>query len=99
VVGDGLDAATDIGPMVDAQQQAKVLAYVDVAVGEGARVAYQGTIPTDERLKGGFWVPPTVLVDVEPWMRVAQEEIFGPVASIMVFDTDDEAVEIANGTA
>ncbi|TCO60510.1 aldehyde dehydrogenase family protein [Actinocrispum wychmicini] len=99
VVGDGLDAATDIGPMVDAKQQAKVLAYIDAGVDEGAKIAFQGTTPLDDRLKGGFWVPPTVLVDVEPWMRVAQEEIFGPVASIMVFSSDDEAVEIANGTA
>jgi acyl-CoA reductase-like NAD-dependent aldehyde dehydrogenase len=99
VVGDGLDPATDIGPMVDASQQAKVLAHIDSAVEEGAKIATQGELPTDPRLRNGFWVAPTVLVDVTPRMRVAQEEIFGPVASIMVFDTDDEAVEIANGTS
>jgi len=99
VVGDGLDAATDIGAMVDARQQQKVLAYVESAMSEGAKIATQGTLPTDERLRDGFWVAPTVLVDVTPQMRVAQEEIFGPVASIMVFDTDDEAIEIANGTS
>lgn len=99
VVGDGLDPATDIGAMVDASQQKRVLGYIETAVAEGAKIAYQGTVPQDDRLRGGFWVPPTVLVGVEPHHTVAQEEVFGPVASLMVFDTDDEAVEIANGTA
>ncbi|MET7991094.1 aldehyde dehydrogenase family protein [Amycolatopsis sp. NPDC005232] len=98
-VGDGLDAATDIGAMVDARQQQKVLAYVDTAVAEGAKIAYQGETPVDARLAGGFWVPPTVLTGVQPDHTVAQEEIFGPVASILVYDTDEEAVRIANGTA
>ncbi|MFC0439999.1 aldehyde dehydrogenase [Kutzneria buriramensis] len=98
-VGDGLDPDTDIGAMVDARQQQKVLAYIDTAVGEGAKIAYQGEAPTEERLRDGFWVPPTVLVDVQPHHTVAQEEIFGPVASLMVFDTDDEAVAVANGTS
>ncbi|UOZ03470.1 aldehyde dehydrogenase [Amycolatopsis sp. WQ 127309] len=99
VVGDGLDARTDIGAMVDRKQQEKVLAYIDTAVAEGAKIAFQGETPEDERLKGGYWVPPTVLVDVQPHHTVAQEELFGPVASIMVFDTDEEAVRIANGTS
>jgi acyl-CoA reductase-like NAD-dependent aldehyde dehydrogenase len=98
-VGDGLDADTDIGAMVDAKQQRKVLGYIDTAVGEGAKIAFQGEIPSDARLRDGFWVPPTVLVDVRPHHTVAQEEIFGPVASLLVFDTDDEAVAVANGTA
>ncbi|MFC0541554.1 aldehyde dehydrogenase family protein [Kutzneria chonburiensis] len=98
-IGDGLDPDSDIGAMVDAKQQQKVLGYVDTAVDEGAKIAYQGSAPTDDRLRNGFWAPPTVLVDVLPHHTVAQEEIFGPVASIMVFDTDDEAVAIANGTS
>jgi acyl-CoA reductase-like NAD-dependent aldehyde dehydrogenase len=99
VVGDGLDSATDIGAMVDANQQAKVLAYLESGLQQGARIAAQGKLPDDPRLGGGFWVPPTVLVDVTSDMTVAQEEIFGPIASIIRFDTEDEAVEIANGTA
>ncbi|MFD1046471.1 aldehyde dehydrogenase family protein, partial [Kibdelosporangium lantanae] len=94
-VGDGLDPDTDIGAMVDAKQQQKVLGYINTAVEEGAKVVFQGDVPAGD----GFWVPPTVLVDVQPHHTVAQEEIFGPVASLMVFDTDDEAVAIANGTS
>jgi acyl-CoA reductase-like NAD-dependent aldehyde dehydrogenase len=99
VVGDGLDPDTDIGPMVDATQQAKVLAHIETALAEGAKIATQGSVPDRADLRAGYWVPPTVLTEVTPTMRVAQEEIFGPVAAIMVFDTEDEAVEIANGTA
>jgi len=99
VVGDGLDPATDIGAMVDARQQAKVLGYLDSGLREGARIAAQGRVPEDPRLRGGFWVPPTVLADVTPDMTVAQEEIFGPVACVLRFDSEDEAVAIANGTA
>lgn len=98
VVGDGLDAATDIGPMVDARQRDRVLEYLDIAVREGARIVMQGKLPTDERLRDGFWVAPTVLAGVTPQMTVAQEEIFGPVACIMKFSDEAEAVSIANGT-
>lgn len=98
VVGDGLDDATDIGPMVDRRQQERVLSYIDVGVEEGARIVARGEVPADERLSGGFFVAPTVFADVRPDMRIAQEEIFGPVACFMRFSTEDEAVEIANGT-
>jgi acyl-CoA reductase-like NAD-dependent aldehyde dehydrogenase len=98
-VGDGLDPETDIGAMVDAKQQQKVLNHIDTAVEEGAEVAFRGDVPTCECHRDGFWVPPTVLVGVRPHHTVAQEEIFGPVASLMVFDADDEAVAIANGTS
>ena len=99
VVGDALDGATDIGAMVDLAHQQKVLAYLQTALDEGAEIVAQGTVPTDPRLADGYWVPPTVLTGVEPHMTVGQEEIFGPIACLMVFDTDDEAIEIANGTA
>ena len=99
VVGDGLDPDTDIGPMVDAAQQAKVLGHIETALAEGATIATQGTVPDRADLRAGHWVPPTVLIEVTPTMRVAQEEVFGPVAAIMAFDTEDEAVRIANGTA
>ncbi|WP_439632057.1 aldehyde dehydrogenase family protein [Shinella sp.] len=98
VVGDGLDAATDIGAMVDAKQRDKVLSYLDIAIKEGARVVTQGKLPTDERLKNGYWVAPTVLADVTPDMTSAREEIFGPIASVMRFSTEDEAIRIANAT-
>ncbi|WP_052409865.1 aldehyde dehydrogenase family protein [Paraburkholderia oxyphila] len=99
VVGNGLDAKTDIGPMVDARQRDRVMGYIDIALREGARLVTQGKLPDDEQYKDGYWVPPTVLADVTPTMTVAQEEIFGPVACLMRFKTEEEAVEIANGTA
>ncbi|MDL9978780.1 aldehyde dehydrogenase family protein [Microbacterium sp. ASV49] len=98
-VGDGLDPATDIGAMVDARQQARVLGYLQTALDEGATVAAQGSIPDEPELAGGYWVPPTVLVGVTPDSTFGQEEVFGPIAGIMRFSTDDEAIEIANGTA
>ncbi|MBB5162335.1 aldehyde dehydrogenase [Mycobacterium sp. AZCC_0083] len=99
VVGDGLDARTDIGPMVDAKQRDRVLGYLQTAIDEGARIVGRGVIPMDPAFAGGYWVPPTVLADVTPDSTVGQEEIFGPIALIMRFSTLDEAVEIANGTA
>jgi len=98
VVGDGLDAKTDIGPMVDARQRDKVQEYLQIALREGARLVTQGVLPTEERLRNGFWVAPTVLADITPQMTVAQEEVFGPIASVMRFTEEDEAIEIANGT-
>ncbi len=98
VVGDGLDSATDIGPMVDARQRDRVLAYLDTALAEGARIAAQGTIPDDPALAGGYWVAPTVLVDVTPDSTFGQEEVFGPIAGIMRFTDEDEAIRIANDT-
>jgi acyl-CoA reductase-like NAD-dependent aldehyde dehydrogenase len=99
VVGDGLDAATDIGPMVDAAQRDKVLAYLQTGLDEGARLVAQGSLPVAERLKDGYWVAPAVLADVTPDMTLAQEEIFGPIACVMRFGTEEEAIEICNGTA
>ncbi|ORA53120.1 aldehyde dehydrogenase [Mycolicibacterium chubuense] len=99
VVGDGLDPRTDIGPLVDAVQRDRVLAYLRTAFDEGARLVGQGNVPTDPRLANGYWVPPTVLADVTPDSTVGQEEIFGPIALIMRYSTLDEAVEIANGTS
>ncbi len=98
VAGDPLDPATDIGPMVDARQRDKVLDYLRIGLDEGATLVTQGTLPDDERLRDGFWVAPTVLADVTPRMRIAQEEIFGPIACLIRVADDDEAVEVANGT-
>jgi acyl-CoA reductase-like NAD-dependent aldehyde dehydrogenase len=99
VVGDPLHADTDIGPLVDERQQHKVENYVDIGVGEGAKLLYRGALPDSAELSGGFYVAPAVFGDVTAAMTVAQEEIFGPVVCLMRFDTDDEAVEVANGTS
>lgn len=96
-VGAGNDPATHVGPVVSKTQQSKVLDYIEIGKNEGARVIAEAPLPTDPRLANGFFVPPTLLADVTPNMRVAQEEIFGPVVTITVFDTEDEAVEIVNG--
>jgi acyl-CoA reductase-like NAD-dependent aldehyde dehydrogenase len=97
-VGDGLDPETHIGPMVDERQRDRVMGYIEHGVAEGAEIAFQGELPDDPRLAAGFFVPPTVFTAVDPGMRIAQEEIFGPVACVMRFAGDDEAVAIANGT-
>jgi len=94
-VGDPLDPETYMGPIVSEEQFDKVLGYIDVGKGEGAKlVAGGGRI--GER---GFFVQPTIFADVDNRMRIAQEEIFGPVASVIPIDGVDEAVRVANDTA
>ena len=97
-VGDGADPATDVGPLVTRAQQQQVLDYLKIGVAEGATIAAQAPLPNDPRLAAGFFVAPTVLTDVVPRMRVATEEIFGPVVTLIRFTDEDEAVRIANGT-
>ena len=97
-MGDGADPATEVGPLVTAAQQKRVLDYLDIGVAEGARIAAQAPLPSDPRLANGFYVPPILLTDVSPDMRVATEEIFGPVVTLIPFSDEDEAVRIANGT-
>jgi acyl-CoA reductase-like NAD-dependent aldehyde dehydrogenase len=98
VVGHGADPRTHVGPLVTKAQQQRVLGYLEIARQEGARVAAQAGLPTDPELANGFFVPPTLLVDVTPLMRIAREEIFGPVVSVIPFDDEAEAITIANGT-
>jgi acyl-CoA reductase-like NAD-dependent aldehyde dehydrogenase len=97
-VGDGADPATHVGPLVSAVQQRKVLDYIDLGVAEGARIVSQAPLPTDPGLAGGYFVAPTLFADVTPTMRIATEEIFGPVVVVIPFDDEEEAVQIANGT-
>ncbi|MEO9181721.1 MAG: aldehyde dehydrogenase family protein [Acidimicrobiales bacterium] len=96
VVGDPLDSATDIGPMVDAKQQERVQHFVDLGVEEGATLLFQGNVPDDAQFSEGYFIAPCIFGDVTTKMALAQDEIFGPVASLMRFGSDDEAVEIAN---
>jgi acyl-CoA reductase-like NAD-dependent aldehyde dehydrogenase len=97
-VGDGADPRTHVGPLVSAAQRRKVLEYIHIGVAEGARIVSQAPLPTDPALAGGYFVAPTLFADVTPGMRVATEEIFGPVVVVIPFDDEDEAVQIANGT-
>jgi len=94
-VGDGLAGPTDQGPLIDARALAKVEAHVADAVDQGARIASGGR----RHALGGNFYEPTVLLDVTPGMRVAREETFGPVAPLIRFTDEAEAVRMANDTA
>jgi aldehyde dehydrogenase (NAD+) len=96
-VGDPRDPATRLGPIISERQLAKVLEYVDIGRNEGASVATGGKRLGDE-LANGFFVEPTVLTNVDNAMRVAQEEIFGPVLSVIGFEDGEEALRLANDT-
>jgi len=95
-LGDPLDPATTMGPLVNRHQQSSVLSYVNVARKEGATLALGGSIP--KGFEHGAYVEPTLFTGVSNQMRIAREEVFGPLAVIMPFKTLDEAVEIANDT-
>ena len=96
VVGDPLEVGTDIGPLVDAKQHQRVQHFVALGIEEGATLLFKGIVPDDAQFSEGYFVAPYIFGDVTAKMSIAQEEIFGPVASLMRFDTDDEAVDIAN---
>ena len=83
-----------MGPLISARQLQRVKGYVDIGIEEGARLLAGGNIRTD--MGGGFFIEPTCFVDVKPDMRIAQEEIFGPVLVVIPFEDDDDAVRIAN---
>ncbi|GAA3204688.1 aldehyde dehydrogenase [Actinocorallia longicatena] len=93
-VGDPHDPATVVGPLVAERQRTRVEGYIALATGAGARIAAGGGRPAD--LPRGWYVEPTILADVDNGMRVAREEIFGPVLCLIPYDSDDEAVRIAN---
>ena len=86
----------DMGPIITERQLRTVEDYVEIGRREGARVVTGGARPTDARLSGGYFYEPTLLDGVDPSMRVAQEEIFGPVLAIIPFDSLDDAADIAN---
>lgn len=94
-VGDPADPATAIGPMVRAGQQERVQSYIELGIKEGARLVSGGTgVP--EGLEGGCYVKPTLFADVDNSMRIAQEEIFGPVLVVIPYGDEEEAIRIAN---
>jgi acyl-CoA reductase-like NAD-dependent aldehyde dehydrogenase len=86
-----------MGPSVSEGQRSTVLDYVEIGRQEGARLACGGHALTDGRHAKGFFLEPTIFADVHPSMRIAQEEIFGPVVSVMPCQSFDEAVAIGNG--
>ncbi len=95
--GDPFDDTTRLGPLVSALQRDRVRSYIDRGVAEGAKLLTGGSAPPDG-LDRGFFVRPTVFSSVTSGMTIAQEEIFGPVLAILPYDSEDDAVEIANDT-
>jgi acyl-CoA reductase-like NAD-dependent aldehyde dehydrogenase len=95
-IGPPLEEATEIGPMISADQRQTSLDYLEIGIKEGARLVTGGEIPEDAG--DGFYFRPAVLADVDNSWRVAREEIFGPVACLIPFDTEEEAIRIANDT-
>jgi acyl-CoA reductase-like NAD-dependent aldehyde dehydrogenase len=98
VVGDPFAGGTRLGPLVSDAQRDRVRRYIQQGIAEGATLVTGGP-EAPEGLDTGYFVKPTVFSDVTPAMTISQEEIFGPVLVIMPYDTEDEAVEIANSTA
>lgn len=98
-VGDPLDPATQLGPVVSAEQLERVTGYLRLGREQGARALAGGDRLTDGALERGYFVAPTVFADVRDDMRIAREEIFGPVISAMPFDTLEEVVRRANDSA
>ena len=97
VPGDPASPETRLGPVVNAKQRDRVRGYIQAGIDEGARLVAGGP-EAPEGAERGFFVRPTIFADVTPDMRIAQEEIFGPVLCILKYRDEDEAVEIANGT-
>lgn len=96
-MGEPLDEKTEIGPLISAGQRQRSLDYIALGQQEGTKLVAGGTIPTDH--KAGYFLQPAILTGVNNKMRVAQEEIFGPVVCIIPFDTEEEAVRQANDVA
>lgn len=97
-MGDPSDAQTQMGPVASELQRDRILTMIEQAKADGARLVTGGKAPVDGNLSHGAFVEPTIFADVEPESRLAQEEVFGPVLAVTTFSTDEEAIEIANGT-
>jgi aldehyde dehydrogenase (NAD+) len=95
-LGDGLLPETSMGPLVADSHRKRVAGYVKGGVEEGAQVVAGGSIPVGEALQGGFYYSPTILDGVTQEMRVAREEIFGPVLAVSSFESVEDAIEKAN---
>ena len=94
-LGDPRDPATAMGPVVSDVQMQRVLGYIDIGRSEGAQIVAGGS----RRGGTGFFIEPTIFAEVKPAMRISQEEIFGPVATVIAFEDEEDAIRIANGTS
>ncbi len=97
-LGDPADAATTTGPLISRQHREKVLSYYEIARTDG-RIVSGGTVPDlGDRLNGGAWISPTVVTEVGQTSRLMQEEVFGPLCAVAPFDTEEQAIALANDT-
>lgn len=96
VLGDPLDPATEMGPVALESQLARILDYIEIGGEEGARLVTGGTRPTGEQVSDGFFVSPTIFADVDNNMRIAREEIFGPVLAVLRFTDEEDLLRQAN---
>ncbi|MFO7167459.1 MAG: aldehyde dehydrogenase family protein [Chloroflexota bacterium] len=96
VVGNGLDEATQMGPQINQMQLDKIINYVQIGKNEGARLVVGGNRLSEGATAHGYFHQPTIFADVQRHMRIAQEEIFGPVLSIITVDSLEEAIDVAN---
>jgi aldehyde dehydrogenase (NAD+) len=94
IVGDPMDPATQIGPLVASRQRDRVERYIAIAQEEGGKIAVGGGRPSGQST--GWYVEPTLVIDVEAKHTIAQEEVFGPVVSVLAYDTPEDAIRIAN---
>jgi betaine-aldehyde dehydrogenase len=97
-LGHGLGKGVKMGPLVSAAHREKVEAYLEIGKKEGAKLVCGGKRPSGAEFERGYFLEPTIFDDVKPSMRIAREEIFGPVLSVIPFDTEEEAIRIANDT-
>ena len=98
MVGDPLDEATEVGTLVSEKQRERVRDYIEIGLEEGAQIVVGGEPPSDPALAEGAYLMPTVFDGVNNDMRIAREEIFGPVVSVIPFDSEEEAVRLANAS-
>ncbi len=99
-VGNGLDTKTEVGPVINQAAMDKILSYIEIGQkADKAKLACGGNRLTKGDYKNGYFIEPTVFTDVAPKMRIGQEEIFGPVTSVIPFGTLDEAIETVNNVA
>jgi acyl-CoA reductase-like NAD-dependent aldehyde dehydrogenase len=96
-LGPGWEQATDVGPVINRSALEKIHSYTGIGRDEGAKLLTGGEVATGDGLDRGFFYRPTIFADVEPEMRIAQEEIFGPTTALIPVDGFDEAIRVANG--
>ena len=96
-LGPGWEDGTDVGPVINQSSLEKIHSYTEIGEGEGAKLLTGGEVATGNGLDDGFFYRPTIFGDVEPGMRVAQEEIFGPTTALIPVKSTDEAIRVANG--